>query len=384
MNRQRLFAHMQRENLDYLVLDSSENVSYVTGMGVPVPYGALFAYGGGMPLAYGIVSLRDRAVTLIASDFFADYAANATAERVVLFAHYDHFRPTDGMRALDAALRGALPGSGRGQRAAVEGVSCPAHVWRMLETLGFEITDAQATLRYARKIKTAEEMEKIRRSAAIEDCGQNRLLEYARNFRGETDFEMWSGITQAMNQAAGKVARISGELAVGRNAEIRSGLGGPDGVQARLGDMGRMDISIRYHGYWCDCTNTVSFGRKPDPEQRRYFQIVREAYEAAKAQLVPGKPLSAASAAEAGVYRRYGMHPLVYTGHQIGCGVNEPERIVCYADEMVEPGMVVCIEPQQYGPAGSGIGVRLEKVIAITEHGPEEINRFVWGDEIWN
>jgi Xaa-Pro aminopeptidase len=143
--------------------------------------------------------------------------------------------------------------------------------------------------------------------------------------------------------------------------------------------MARMDISVRYHGYWCDCTNTVVLGAIPTDEQRRIFKIVREAYEVARSKLVHGNRLCDVSAAEADCYRRYGMEPQVYTGHQIGCGVNEEPRIVCYEDEIIEPGMVVCIEPQQYGSQGGGIGVRLEKVISITEGGPVELNTFEWG-----
>lgn len=382
MNRERLFRHMEQERIDYLVLDSAESVSYVSGMGIPVPYGALFAYGEGMPLAYALVSLKSREVVLICSDFFSDYVKHASVDHVRLFSHYHHFRSINGAEELKKAFEEYLPEKRAAYRVGIERISCPAYVRSLLE--GFHITEAEPTLRHARKIKTPEELLKIQRSVEIEDCGQNRLIEYARNYKGETDFEMWSGITQAMNEAAGKVARISGELALGENAEIRSGLGGPSGIKGQCGDMCRMDISIRYHGYWCDCTNTVTVGKKPDERQSLYFRIVSEAYEAAKAQLYPGKRLSDAVRAEAEVYRKYGMEQQVYTGHQIGCGVNEPGRIVCYEHDVIEPGMVVCIEPQQYGKPGEGIGVRLEKVIAIKEAGPEELNGFLWGHEIWD
>ena len=286
------------------------------------------------------------------------------------------------LEELRKAFMECLPEKKSGCRVGIEHLSCPTLVRTFLE--GFDIIEAEPALRYARKIKTPEELLKIRRSVEIEDCGQNRLIEYARNYKGETDFEMWSGITQAMNEAAGKVARISGELALGENAEIRTGLGGPSGIKGRDGDMCRMDISVRFHGYWCDCTNTVTMGKRPDEKQVHYFQAVSEAYEAAKAQLYPGKKLSDAVQAEAEVYRKYGMEQQVYTGHQIGCGVNEPGRIVCYEHDIIEPGMVVCIEPQQYGRPGEGIGVRLEKVIAIKETGPKELNSFLWGHEIWS
>lgn len=381
MNKERLFQYMEEKNIDFLILDSLENVSYTSGMGVPVPYGALFAYGGGMPLAYSVVSVKDRKVTLICSSAFENYTKYAKADKVFLFENYNHFRKADGEAGLKAILKKLLPENGKGYTAGIEKRSCPVIIGELLT--GFHVIDAEETLKFARKIKTPEEIIKIRKSAEIEDCGQNRLLEYARNYHGETDFEMWSGITQAMNEAAGKVARISGELALGLNAEIRDGLGGPSGIRGTAGDMCRMDISIRYHGYWCDCTNTVVMGRKPDERQTYYFQVVEEAYEAVKECLIPGKKLSDAAEAEAKVYKKYGMEPQVYTGHQIGCGVNEPGRIVCYEHDILEPQMVVCIEPQQYGDPGEGIGVRLERVIEITEKGPQELNKFSWGHKIW-
>lgn len=384
MNKKRLFEKMCKEHLDYLVLSSQENVSYTSGMGIPVPYGAMFAYGGGMPLAYTIISLQDQTTTLIISDLFSDSAKAASADQVCSFRHYDHFIDVNGASELEAALRCVLPSDGKGLVMGIEHTSCPVLVYKVLSQIGFAFSEADTVLRYARKVKTPEELEKIKRSVYIEDCGQKRLLEYARNFNNETDFEMWSGITEAMNRAAGKVVRISGELAVGLNNEIRTGLGGPSGLCCRAGDMGRMDISIRYHGYWCDCTNTVTFGKKPNEKQMRYFDVVQEAYEAAKSELIPGKRLSDAAAAEAAVYKKYGMEQQVYTGHQIGCGVNEPGRIVCYEHEEIVPDMVVCIEPQQYGEPGSGIGVRLEKVIAIHEKGPVELNQFNWGMDIWD
>ena len=297
MNRDRLFQYMEQKEIDFLILDSLENVSYTSGMGIPVSYGALFAYGGGMPLAYSVVSLRDKKVTLICSNSFENYTKYASADQICFFENYNHFKKTDGESELMAILQEILSSAGTGCTVGIEQKSCPALVYKMIS--GFHIVDADTALRYARKIKTPEEMARIRRSVEIEDSGQNRLLEYSRNYQGETDFEMWSGIMLAMNEAAGKVARISGELALARNAEIRDGLGGPTGIKGSPGDMCRMDISIRYHGYWCDCTNTVVMGKKPDERQTYYFQVVEEAYEAAKECLVPGRRLADAAAAEA-------------------------------------------------------------------------------------
>ncbi|MHC1772999.1 MAG: M24 family metallopeptidase [Flexilinea sp.] len=382
MNKQRLFQKMEVEHLDYMLLCSQENVAYTTGLGIPIPYGAIFAYGGGYPLGYSLISLKDQTIKLIISDFFMEVSAVSFADEKLHFSHYDHFIAVDGTKELLNCFSSALPVDGDGMTIGIEENACPVVLYKLLKKLGFTIGDAYPTVNYMRIIKTESEIEKIRGSVYIEDCGQNTLLNYARNFNGESDFEMWSGVTESMNKAAGKVVRIVGELAVGANVENTSGLGGPTGLLCHSGDMGRMDISIRHNGYWCDCTNTVVFGKKPNAKQLEYFKMVLDAYEAAKEKLVPGNRLSDVCKAEAEAYARYGRKPVVYTGHQIGCGVNEPARIVCYEDEILKPSMVVCIEPQQYGEKGSCIGVRLEKVIVIREDGPEELNSFVWGMDI--
>ena len=97
---------------------------------------------------------------------------------------------------------------------------------------------------------------------------------------------------------------------------------------------------------------------------------MRDAYEAGLEKLYPGNTLQDVDSAISGVYRKNGMEPAVYGGHQIGCGVNEKPRITCFGQDVIEPDMVVCMEPQNYLNGAGQSGVRLEKVIHVTPGRP--------------
>jgi len=64
-----------------------------------------------------------------------------------------------------------------------------------------------------------------------------------------------------------------------------------------------------------------------------------------------------------------------YSGHQIGTSVNERPRLVQYDDSIIEPNMVFAVEPGAYG----GETARAEKVVLVTETGPEILSSFEWG-----
>jgi len=61
-----------------------------------------------------------------------------------------------------------------------------------------------------------------------------------------------------------------------------------------------------------------------------------------------------------------------HTGHGIGAAYHEEPRIVPGSQAVLEPGMVVALEPGRYD---DGRGVRLEHVVLVTEDGCEDLSR---------
>jgi Xaa-Pro aminopeptidase len=52
---------------------------------------------------------------------------------------------------------------------------------------------------------------------------------------------------------------------------------------------------------------------------------------------------------------------------------------VPYDDTPIQPGMVFAVEPGVYEGPGGSFGARSEKMVLVTEHGPEILSRFEWG-----
>jgi Xaa-Pro aminopeptidase len=68
-----------------------------------------------------------------------------------------------------------------------------------------------------------------------------------------------------------------------------------------------------------------------------------------------------------------------YAGHQIGVTVNEFPRLVPYDHREIEAGMVFSVEPGAYQGPGGTFGARAEKMVLVTESGPEILSTFQWG-----
>ncbi len=123
------------------------------------------------------------------------------------------------------------------------------------------------------------------------------------------------------------------------------------------GELVTLDLGARLEGYHSDMTRTLALG-KVEGELRRAFQAVEEALEAALVALAPGKPAKEVDALAREVLKGYGLdryfvHSL---GHGVGLAVHEGPGLSPYAEEVLEAGMVVTVEPGVYLPGLAGCG----------------------------
>ncbi len=149
------------------------------------------------------------------------------------------------------------------------------------------------------------------------------------------------------------------------------------------GDLLLSDCAAEYHGYTADVTRTVPVNGKFSPEQKIIYELVLEAQDAGFAACKPGNsfrdPHMAAAnviangliklgiisnASEARTYFPHG------TSHHLGLDVHD------VGPNVLEPGVVLTVEPGIYIPPGSkcdkkwwSIGVRIEDDILITKDG---------------
>jgi len=150
----------------------------------------------------------------------------------------------------------------------------------------------------------------------------------------------------------------------------RAGL--PHGVASskkiKSGDLVVFDFGVKYKGYHSDCTRTLMVG-KPSPKQIEIYQIVKEAQAQALKKVRAGvstKQLDQVARdiiSQAG-YGKYFGHSL---GHGVGLDIHEGPRLAQSQEMLLQPGMVVTVEPGIYLDKIGG--VRIEDLVVVTETG---------------
>jgi Xaa-Pro dipeptidase len=162
---------------------------------------------------------------------------------------------------------------------------------------------------------------------------------------------------------------------------VQFGLGtatphGLPGVQTlKANDLVLVDTGCWVEGYTSDITRTYCFG-EPTPEQRRIWDIEKEAQAAAFAAVKPGATCESVDAAARVVVEKHGLGPDYQlpgvphrTGHGIGLSIHEPAYLVRGDKTRLAPGMCFSNEPMIVVPGS--FGVRLEDHMYVTETGAE-------------
>jgi Xaa-Pro dipeptidase len=376
----RLAQTLRNAGVAMALLSSGEDVCYATGFEVPPPIDAGAAFARGPALA--LVDAAGSRI-LLAPGAYAFHAGELSrADETVLVPGFGHFDQVDAREELLSAVRAALRSlslSGA-QVIAVDEATLPSEIHSLLsrELPEARFVDVLPLVRSARLIKSAHEVELLRRAAAAADAGQRALLDVA--VPGRNELEVMGDVLTQVDSAAGRPLLWTGELVSGARTGILRYPGGPIDRELVDGDTVLMDLSVRYLGYWADCTNTLVLG-EPTKDQLRYFRAAVDAYEAAVGELRPGKLASEVHASATKAFRRHGFEPTHYTGHQVGVTVNEEPRLVPYDHTPIEAGMVFAVEPGCYGGIDVGTGARAERVVLVSDDGVEPLTGFPWGIE---
>jgi Xaa-Pro aminopeptidase len=148
----------------------------------------------------------------------------------------------------------------------------------------------------------------------------------------------------------------------------------PEDRPVRRGDMVWMDAGCTISGYWSDYSRAGVVGR-PSAEQMHAQEAVHRITSDAVARVRPG--VAASSIARFCLDQIEQLDfPLTSTiaklaariGHGIGLNLTEPPHLGCHDDTLLEPGMVVSLEP---GVATSYGTFHVEENVLVTEDGCE-------------
>ncbi len=149
----------------------------------------------------------------------------------------------------------------------------------------------------------------------------------------------------------------------------------PDETALKQGDIVLLDFGCRRAGYCSDLTRTYVFGTIPGTWFEEIYALTYEAQQRALDAVRPGKTgrevdAVARNIISDGGYGEYFGHGL---GHGVGVEIHEAPRLNTESDTVLEPGMVVTVEPGIYLP-GKG-GVRIEDLVVVNEDGCEILTK---------
>ncbi len=251
-----------------------------------------------------------------------------------------------------------------------------------------------------RLYKSRHEIKLMRQAAKISSSAHKRVMQYCKP--GMHEYQLEAELVHEFMQNGAHTAAYPSIIGSGENGCILHYTENRDEIDD--GDLLLIDAGAEYQGYASDVTRTFPASGKFSTAQRQAYELVLAAQLAAIEQVRPGNqwndPHDAAvrvlteGMIELGIlkgevdelikdhsYTKYYMHR---TGHWIGMDVHDVgDYKVDNEWRMLEPGMVLTVEPGLYLPAETkglpkkwwNIGIRIEDDVLVTKDGYEVLSK---------
>lgn len=370
-----LRAMMADHGLDAVVFTSYHNINYYSDF-------LYTAFGR----QYALVVTTDNHVTISANIDAGQPARRSFGDNIV----YTDWQRDNYYHAISTAL--SRSGVQRGLIGVEDDDIPPITRAQLAEHLPtFAFSDVSASVMRLRMIKSAAEIALIKQGARIADIGGAAVVDAIAE--GVPEYEVALAGTQAMVREIAKTYP---------HAELRdtwvwfqSGVN-TDGAhnwpttrQVQRGDVLSLNCFPMIAGYYTALERTLIFG-EPSAEQLRYWRINTAVHERGQELIKPGAACQDIAHELNRIYESEGLldkrtfgygHSFGVLSHYYGreAGLELREDI----DTVLEPGMVVSMEPMitiPEGQPGAG-GYREHDILVVTEDGAENITGFGYGPE---
>jgi len=235
-----------------------------------------------------------------------------------------------------------------------------------LKPAGVSLKDAAAIVERFRMVKDASELEKIRAAVRLGAKLFNRALEVLRP--GVKEVEVAAEMELMARRGGAEAMSFDTIIASGARSALPHGRASEQPISAN--GFVVCDFGVILSGYCSDQTRTVWVGSLAGDASRAY-EAVREAQHAAIEAVRPGIAVGEVDAAARKVLKKAGLGKFFThsTGHGVGLEIHESPRVADGQTELLQPGMVITIEPGVYFPGKWG--VRIEDMVAVTATGCE-------------
>ncbi|KUO78663.1 MAG: Xaa-Pro dipeptidase [Desulfosporosinus sp. BRH_c37] len=334
---ERMRQQMHVENIDAYVIIRPENGRYLSG------------FSGGEATLY----ITTEKAFLLTDFRYIEQAKGEVPKFEIIKTGQDHFE--------------SLAEIGRqAQRVGFEGDFVTYENFGKLKN-GFpqaELLSLPNLVSYLRSVKDQAEIETLRQAVKIADDAYANVLQTIEI--GQKEEEIGLVLEYYMRRAGASGGSFEFIVASG----VRSALphGTASSKKIHLGEFLTMDFGAIYQGYCSDITRTVFLGQ-PQDKHREVYEVVLAAQRAGIAAVAPGRTGKEVDAVarkiiEDAGYGDYFGHGL---GHSVGLAIHEGPNLNTREERVLEPGMVITVEPGIYIPNWGG--VRIEDMVLVTENG---------------
>ena len=237
------------------------------------------------------------------------------------------------------------------------------------------VQQVTAELASLRQIKDADEVRRLRRAVGI--TTEAFLDAMAAAKPGMYEYEVEATLEYGFRRRGAERVGFPSIVGSGPNGTILH----YDENRRRMeeGELVVIDVGAEYGYYSADLTRTLPVSGRFTARQRRLYDLVLGAQQAAIDSVRPGTSLGTLNQIARTYLRtrssdlcggfgcdRYFIHGL---SHWLGMDVHDPGSY----SRRLEPGMVLTVEPGVYIPAES-LGIRIEDVVLVTREGAEVLS----------
>ncbi|MCH1626613.1 M24 family metallopeptidase [Ferdinandcohnia quinoae] len=231
-----------------------------------------------------------------------------------------------------------------------------------------ELIPVSGAIEKLRLIKSESEIKILKEAAEIADAAFSHILKVIRS--GITELEVSNELEFFMRKQGAASSSFDIIVASGYRSALPHGVASEKIIEK--GDFVTLDYGAYYKGYCSDITRTVAVGN-PSDELKKIYNIVLEAQLRGMTGIKPGMTGREADALTRDYITEHGYGEYFghSTGHGLGMEVHEQPSLSSKSDTILEPGMIVTVEPGIY-IAGVG-GVRIEDDTVITNDGNKSL-----------
>jgi len=236
-------------------------------------------------------------------------------------------------------------------------------------TIKADLVPVSGVIEKLRLIKSEQEIKILKEATQIADAAFEHILTYIKP--GLTELDVSNELEFFMRKQGAVSSSFDIIVASGYRSALPHGVASDKVIEK--GEFVTLDFGAYYKGYNSDITRTLAVG-EPSDELKTIYDIVLEAQLRGMRGIKAGITGREADALTRDYIteKGYGEYFGHSTGHGLGMEVHEGPSLSVKSETVLEPGMIVTVEPGIY-VAGLG-GVRIEDDTIVTETGNETLS----------